>query len=142
MSQRDKAETKVYNKHGSAGGFASGGWGPGGHSDGVNTEHRKAHNAAAKEAKRARRRLDKAIVEDEFERSPEDVFYAEPGKGDWWLEQARKLHAEEKWPRALHAWAMVQQYFDGDVQKEAREHGNVAAHYVAQSVQDDGGPFR
>ena len=65
MTQRDKAERKVADKHGSAGDWASGGWGPGGHSDGVNTEHRKAHKAAAKEAKRARRRLDKAIVEEE-----------------------------------------------------------------------------
>jgi len=62
--QRNKAETNVAERHGSAGDFAAGGWGPGGHSDGVNTEHRKAHKAAAKEAKRARRRLDKAVVEE------------------------------------------------------------------------------
>jgi hypothetical protein len=65
MTQRDRAEKKVHDKHGSAGDFASGGWGPGGHSDGVNTEHRKAHKAAAKKAKRARRRLDKTIIEEE-----------------------------------------------------------------------------
>ena len=50
MSQRDRAERKVHDKHGSAGDFAAGGWGPGGHSDGVNTEHRKAHKAAAKKS--------------------------------------------------------------------------------------------
>ena len=67
MTQRDRAEKKVHDKHGSAGDWASGGWGPGGHSDGVNTEHRKAHKAAAKKAKRARRRLDKAIIDEVFD---------------------------------------------------------------------------
>ena len=67
MSQRDRAEKKVHDKHGSAGSFHSGGWGPGGHSDGVNTEHRKAHDAAAKRAKRARRRLDKEVVKEDLD---------------------------------------------------------------------------
>ena len=61
MSQRDRAETKVAHKHGSAGEWAS----KGRHGDGVNEEHRKAHRAAAKKAKRARRRLDRAIAEEE-----------------------------------------------------------------------------
>lgn len=138
-NQRNKAEKRVQDKHGSPSEWSSGGC----HGDGIDLKHRKAGKAAAKEAKRARRRLDRAVVEEErTERDPADVFYAEPGKGDEWLERARKLHAEERWPQALHAWAMVQQYFEGDAQKEAREHGKEAARHVAQAARDEGGPFR
>ncbi len=65
MSQRDRAEKKVRDKHGSASSHTSPGKAPhrpGGHSDGVNTEQRKANQRKAKKAKRARRRLDHEII--------------------------------------------------------------------------------
>jgi hypothetical protein len=69
LSQRDRAERKVHDKHGHASDWNPPGKAPhrpGGHSDGVNTEQRKAHKAAVKRAKRARRRLDKQIIEEEL----------------------------------------------------------------------------
>lgn len=68
MSQRDKAERKTADRLGHAGDWNRSGKAPhrpGGHGDSVNTEQRKAHEAAAKEARRAQRRLDKAIIEEE-----------------------------------------------------------------------------
>jgi hypothetical protein len=60
MAQRDKAEKKTRHRHG-------GDWGSsrGHHGDGTVEAQRKAHQAEAKKAKRARRRLDRAIVEEE-----------------------------------------------------------------------------
>lgn len=62
MSQRYKAEKKVKHAHG-------GHWGDprGRHGDGAVEAQLKAHRAEAKKSKRARRRLDKAIIEEEME---------------------------------------------------------------------------
>tara|TARA_R100001132_G_C3273357_1_gene95429 strand:- start:183 stop:389 length:207 start_codon:yes stop_codon:yes gene_type:complete len=67
MSQRYKAESKVKHKHG-------GHWGDsrGHHGDGANKAQLKAHRAAAKEAKRARRRMDKEIVLEESNTTGEE----------------------------------------------------------------------
>jgi len=68
MGQRDKAEKKARDKHESASSHSSPGktpWRPGGHSDCVNTEQRKANQHKEKAAKQARRRLDKHIIEEE-----------------------------------------------------------------------------
>lgn len=61
MTQRDRAEQKANNYQGSAGSWAHDDC----YGDGLCTKHCKAHNAAAKESKRARRRLDKAVIEEE-----------------------------------------------------------------------------
>lgn len=61
MSQRDRAEKKVTEKHGRASEWSHDDC----HGDGLCTKHSKAHRAASKEAKRARRRLDKHIIEEE-----------------------------------------------------------------------------
>ena len=68
MSQRDKAEKRVADPLGHAGDWNRSGKAPhrpGGYGDSVNTEQRKAHKAAEKKVKRARRRLDKSIIEEE-----------------------------------------------------------------------------
>lgn len=51
MSQRDKAAKKERHRHG--------------HAFGPNNDQRKAHGHAAKEGRRARRRLDKEVVREE-----------------------------------------------------------------------------
>lgn len=51
--QRDKAAKKSSDKHG--------------HAFGPNNDQRKAHQHAAKEGRRARRRLDKEVVKEELE---------------------------------------------------------------------------
>ena len=62
MSQHDRAERKNRHKHG-------GDWGnpKGCHNDGTVKAQRKAHQAAAKEAKRARRRADKHVIKESSE---------------------------------------------------------------------------
>lgn len=59
MTQRDKAEKKTADRHGGDWGCSK--WH---HGDGTVKAQRKAHQAEAKKAKRARRRLDKAIIEE------------------------------------------------------------------------------
>lgn len=60
MSQRDKAEKKARHRHGGDWGCSK--WH---HGDGTVKAQRKAHQAEAKKARRARRRLDKHIVREE-----------------------------------------------------------------------------
>ena len=60
MTQRDRAEVKANNRHGGDWGCSK--WH---HGDGTVKAQRKAHQAEAKKAKRSRRRLDKAIIEEE-----------------------------------------------------------------------------
>jgi len=65
--QRNKAEKKAADRHGGGtSSWSSGGWGPGGHSDGRNTTTKKLYKSVVNRAKRAIRRAGKEIIKEEL----------------------------------------------------------------------------